>query len=131
MATIEPEGTNLTRKQRQAIPHLIGSRSYEEGRKLAKVGQRTLYRWLKEPAFKGALEDARKSVIDSALEKLKSSIAQAVQTLTDTMAEGEPALRVRAAALILEYFFKTRELQDFETRLKNIEEALDAEKVRH
>ena len=43
------EGNILSRKQREAIPSLIGARSLEEGRKRAKVGQRTLYRWLKEP----------------------------------------------------------------------------------
>jgi hypothetical protein len=125
------EGNSLTRKQAEAIPHLIGSRSYEEGRKLAKVGARTLYRWLKIPAFQNALEKARNRFIEEALERLKGAVTQAVAVLVETMSGTDAPLRVRSAALILEYFFKTREFVDFETRLKNIEEALDAEKVRH
>jgi hypothetical protein len=131
MTTIEPEGNNLTRKQREAIPFLIGARSIEEGRKLAKVGQRTIHRWLKEPAFKNAVEHARETFVTEALDRLRSSVSRAVSTLSDTMVEGEPALKVRAASLILEYFFKTREIMELESRVRRIEEALDAEKVRH
>ena len=53
----EPEGTTqddlgttpvLTRKQREAIPYLVGARSLEQGCKEAKLGKTTLYAWLKD-----------------------------------------------------------------------------------
>jgi len=125
MTPNEIEGNSLTRKQAEAIPHLIGSRSYEEGRKLAKVGARTLYRWLKIPAFQNALEKARNRFIDEALERLKGAVTQAVSVLSETMTGTDATLRVRAAGMILDHFWKAKELQELETRLKRIEEILE------
>lgn len=127
MKNIQTETNNLTAKQRRIIPFLVSARSVEEARKAAGVSQETVWRWMKNPLFRDELEAARQSVIDEALANLKSSITQAVQTLTDAMAEGEPALRVRAAGMILDHFWKVKELQELEIRLKRIEDILAAD----
>ena len=46
------EKTILTRKQREAIPHLVGARSLEEGCKKARIAKFTLYHWLSDDPFK-------------------------------------------------------------------------------
>jgi hypothetical protein len=132
MSTMEPEGTNLTRKQREAIPFLIGARSIEEGRKRAGVGKRTIHRWIRQPAFQNELEKSRDRFIDEALERLKGAVTQAVNVLAETMNGTDATLRVRASGMVLDYFFRVKEIQEFETRLKRIEEALEATgKARH
>jgi transposase-like protein len=44
-------GSNLNRKQENAILALLSHRSIEDAAKAAAVGTRTLMRWLKDPAF--------------------------------------------------------------------------------
>ena len=131
MTAIEPEGTNLSRKQREAIPFLIGARSIEEGRRAAKVGQRTIHRWLKETLFRQALEEARERVVSEALERLKDAVTQAVSVLVDIMGGDDPVLRLRAAGMTLDHFFKIRELQELDQRLKRVEEALSTRREIH
>ena len=125
MPSIEIEGNNLTRKQREAIPFLIGARSMEEGRKLAKVGARTLYKWLKEPDFKQELEAARDRFINAAFERLRGAVTQAVDVLAETMAGADGVLKVRAAGMVLDHFWKAKEIQELEARLKRIEEIIN------
>lgn len=133
MKTIQTESNNLTAKQKRIIPFLVSARSVEEARRSAGVSQETVWRWMKNPVFRKELETAQDRVVNEALDHLKASVTLAVQTLTDTMTEGEPPLKVRAAALTLDYFFKVRELQELESRLKRVEEILETEsgRVRH
>jgi hypothetical protein len=49
---------NLTAPQRRAIRALMESRTNGEAAKLARIGEATLYRWLGDPIFKAALQEA-------------------------------------------------------------------------
>jgi len=113
----------LTRKQREAIPFLIGARSLEEGREKAKLSKSTLYKWLKDEAFKTELNRQREAVISEALDRLKAAIGQAVEGLTGLMNADEKNIRLRACERVIEFFVKTKELEEIETRLTELEKA--------
>ena len=46
-----------------------------------------------------------------------------VGVLVDILGGDDPVLRLRAAAMTLDHFFKIRELQELDQRLKRFEEA--------
>jgi hypothetical protein len=119
------ESNCLTRKQREAIPHLIGARSLEEGRRKAGVSKNTLYTWLKDEKFKAELDRLREEVISDALDRLKRSIADAVEGLTKLMSAKEKNIKIRACERVLEFFFRAKELEEIEARLSELEKSAD------
>jgi hypothetical protein len=132
MKTIQTEPNSLSPKQRRIIPFLVSYRSVEEARKAAGVCQETVWRWMKQPAFRQELDAARERFINEALDRLKSSVTRAVDVLAETMTGTDATLRVRAAGMVLDHFFRVKEIQEFETRLKAVEDVIKASgKVRH
>ena len=111
----------LSRKQREAIPHLLGARSYEAGCKKAGLSKGTFYRWLKEEAFKTALERQREEIIKESLQRLKFAITKSVDGLTELVESEEKGIRLRACEKIVDFFFKVKEVEELEGRLEKIE----------
>ena len=114
----------LTRKQVEAIPHLVGARSLEEGCKKARVAKSTLYQWLKDETFKNELERQRDEVIREALERLKASITRAVDGLIKLAEDKEKGIRLRAIEKILDFFLKVKEVDEIEVRLEKVERVI-------
>jgi uncharacterized protein YjgD (DUF1641 family) len=54
-------GSKINRKQEDAIAALLSQRNVEEAARAAKIGVRTLYRWLKDPDFDTAFRQARRA----------------------------------------------------------------------
>lgn len=114
---------HLSRKQREAIPHLIGARSLEEGREKAKVSKSTLYEWLKDQNFKAELDRTRERVISDALNRLKQGVATAVENLTELMNADSLTIRIRACERVIDFYFRQKEL-DLEDRISQLEKNL-------
>jgi len=119
------ETNSLTRKQREAIPHLIGARSLEAGRKKAKLSKSTLYKWLQDETFKADLDRQREAIISEALDRLKASIGKAVEVLTGLMDAPEKNIKIRACERVLEFFLKAKEIEEIEARLSELEKSVD------
>ncbi len=115
---------SLTRKQLEAIPRLVGARSFEEGCRKARVAKSTLYQWLKDETFKNELEKQREVVIREALERLKTSITMAVDGLIELAGDNEKGIRLRAIEKILDFFFKVTEIEEIEARLQKVERVM-------
>ena len=111
----------LTRKQTEAIPHLVGAKSLEEGRKKARIGKATLYAWLKDEGFRSELERQRRLIITDAIERLKAGITKAVDGLIELSEDKEKGIRLRACEKVLDFFVKTKEIDEIEKRLERIE----------
>jgi len=116
------DGQDLTERQRKAIPHLVASPTYEEGRKKARISRNALYEWLKNPVFKEELKKAREIIVTEALETLKSSVTKATETLVDLLTTTEnDSLKRLICNDIISHTLKAKELQDIEERLSSIE----------
>lgn len=90
------------------------------------VPERTLYRWLNEPAFHAELTAAEGAAIDEATRKLIGAAVTAVETLHAIVADPEASnnVRARAAGLLLDNLLKLRELRNVEQRLEALERGL-------
>jgi len=112
-------------KQEKAIVALLSNRNIEEAAKACNIPARTLYRWLKEPAFDAAYREARRQAYGQSIARLQQGAAAAATTLLKVMVDaGTPAsTRVRAAESILTHAAKAIELEDIEARVAELESA--------
>ena len=119
----------LTPTQQRAVRALLTSKGVSEAAKLAKVGERTLWRWLLDPGFKVALSAAEGELLDAATRRLLGLQESAIETFEQVLgdASASQAVRLRAAQLVLDYRLKLRELRDVEQRLTALEQAMKAQ----
>ena len=115
--------SSLTPKQTTAIVALLGSRTVLDAAIQCGLSERTITRWLGEPAFRAALSDAEGALIDGAVRRLLQLQTDALDAIADVLATGTPALRLRAAIAALDLVLKLRELRTIEQRLAALEAA--------
>lgn len=115
---------SLSPSQRRLIPALLTCRTVTAAAAVAKVPERTAYRWLADDATFGAeLARAEGEVISGAVRALLGLAESAVDCLRDTLDDKElPAsVRLRAAGAVIDGFLKLRELASIEKRLSELE----------
>ena len=120
--------TKLTERQLKAIPFIVGSSTYTEGIKQAKISRKTFYAWLKVPEFKQELIQQRQQIAEEAFGILQQSLTKAVETLTELLNTEDARLKRLVCNDIIEHILKFKETKDLEERLKAIEERLSVRK---
>lgn len=122
--------STLTARQEKAVIALLHADSVRQAAEAAEVPERSLYRWLKEPAFDTAYRDARRQSVGQAVARLQQSSGDAVIVLRNIMNDaGKPAsVRVAAASKVLDLALKAVELEDLAARLEALE-AVYAQKL--
>ena len=112
----------LTPQQERTITALLAEPSIVAAAKVAKVSEPTVRRWLhQDDAFITAYRAARRSLVEGAVAQLQRASTEAVETLCTAMRTGPPAVRVRAADLVLTKAMAGVELLELETRLAVLE----------
>ena len=94
------------------------------------VGQATLLRWMKEPDFAAAYRKARREAVQQAVARPQQATGIASLTMLKMMTDPNVpgAVRLRAAAYVLDYAIKGIEVDDVEARLVELERAADESK---
>jgi hypothetical protein len=117
-------------KKDSAVLALLTARSVEEAARATNVPVRTLYRWMKEPAFKAAYRAAKREAYGQAIARLHQMASAAVSTVGKVMVDPAtpPATKVRAADSILNHTAKAIEIEDIEARVTELERAGEAAK---
>jgi AcrR family transcriptional regulator len=111
----------LSHRQLVAIRYLLSSSSLEEASQNAKVSRTTLYKWLKDDRFKAEVRRQRDEVIQSALNRLKSAITEAVEELIKLTKAQREEVRRLACNDIITHVLKSIEIEDIEQRLDKVE----------
>jgi len=116
-----PEG--LTAKQAAAVEALLQQPTMLRAATSVGIGERTLRRWMKAPAFKAALQEARRAAFSQAIGLTQWYAAVAVATLVKVMNDpASPAhCRVSAAAVLLKFGREGLELDDLADRIEALE----------
>lgn len=90
---------NLTPKKRRAIVALMSERTVADAAGKAKVGSRTLHRWLAEDApFRQALAEAEALAVEAAARSMAAGAAEAVEALRSVLTDRTADARTRVAA---------------------------------
>jgi hypothetical protein len=86
------------------------------------VSDRTVYRRLKDAAFRRKLQDLRADMVQRTSGALTAAGAEAVRTLLGLLKEATPgSVRLGAARAVLEWGVKLRENVELEERLQALE----------
>lgn len=133
-----PEGDRvLPPRKQKAIEALISEHTVSDAAKKIGVSEPTLYRWMRDDAFRSELRAAQREVWAALTRKLTSSGVRAIETLHE-IAGGKPsanlplmayppAARVAAAKAILAGIFKFIVAGDVEERLERLEQQAELE----
>jgi hypothetical protein len=119
-----PGGQRLTRTQEKAIAALLSEATIQAAAARAKVSERTLTYWLKQPAFAAAYREARRQLVEHAITLLQRTTSLAVATLCRNLNCGKASVEVTAADRILERSIQAVELFDLAGRVAELEERL-------
>lgn len=116
----------LSAKQQRAIGALMTARDAREAAKLARVSERSLYRWLGDPLFQSEMQRAGQELIISAVRRLASLTWLALDTLEAEMKNkrAAPSVRVRSADVVLSKLLQLKELAELDERIKRLEEGM-------
>ena len=113
----------LTGPQERAIIALLNEQTVGRAAAAAEVGQRTLYRWMKDPTFSRAYREARRDAFGQAIALTQRYAPLAVNTLAQVMMDdGAPSSsKVAAATTILRFGREGIELDDLAARVEALE----------
>ena len=116
----------IGRKQEEAVVALLSNRNIEDAARACNIPARTIYRWLREPAFDAAYRLARRQAFGQSIARLQQASSAAATTLMKVMVAPEtPAsTRVRAAESILTHAAKAIEIEDIEARVAAVERSV-------
>lgn len=109
-------GAKFEQKMEQAVVALLSHRSIEEAAHEVGITPNTLLRWMREPEFKTACREARRTVFSHAIGRLQDAAGAAATTLLKIMMDTNvpPATRLRAAEVVLERATRAGEIAMFE-----------------
>ena len=74
------ESKDLTIKQSKAVAALLSCQTVAQAAKLAAVGERSIYRWLKQRSFQSHLRRASLQVLSESLGRLQRLADRGVET---------------------------------------------------
>ncbi|HXG63747.1 MAG TPA: hypothetical protein VNO70_01485 [Blastocatellia bacterium] len=116
--------SNLSVKQQEAISALIVHPTARAASEALGVNPSTIWRWLQDPEFREAYDEARRLVVTHNVTAIQAAGQQAVMSLIDMMNDPKiPAhARVRASQVILDLGMKVAKLDELDSRLRAIEE---------
>lgn len=122
----------LTHKQEAAIIALLNEPTVSKAALACGLNDRTIYRWLDEPAFSRAYRKARREAFAQAISASQRYAPLAVQTLAKIMADPtlSVASRVSAATALLKFSRESIELDDLATRVDDLEKSMKDEAQR-
>jgi hypothetical protein len=117
--------SDISTTQQRAIAALMTCRTVDDAARQARVGLRTMFRWLaSDDAFQRALRAAESTVIDNAQRRLVALQDASIDALSDLLVDPSPTARLGAARAIIESMLRLKELRDLETRLSELEKRL-------
>ena len=114
----------LNSRQLRSIPYLVTCRTNEEARVKAGISRETLNRWLHNPDFQSTLRGQREAVAADALDRLKGSMLHATESLVALLDTDNEHLRRHVANDVLRIGLRIRELETFEDRITQLEQAV-------
>ena len=118
------KGQGKSRLNREkAIQALLAHSTVRAAAQELQLNERTLYRWLRQPAFLAAYNIAKKELMQSATNRLQKAALNAVEVLVGiaNTATATESARVTAAAKVIELAIKTSTLEDIESRISELE----------
>ena len=122
-------GKNVQRQA--ALDALITGATVKQAAEAAGISEKTVRRWLDEPAFAAEIAEARRTITNNIMAAVKSKAVQATDVLGEIMSnqKASPYARVQAAKTVLDTAFKAIETAEIIDRIEKLEAAADDERI--
>ena len=128
-STHKKSDNGITAKQARAIACLLSERTAGAAAHKAGISERTLYTWLADPSFRGALRTAEAGVLDAVTRRLGVGQTLALDTLESLITKAKhESTRLTACVSWVNMFIKYREVKDVDERLTALEAAIHDKK---
>lgn len=116
----------LTARQALALSALLTHASLKEAAEASGVGERTLFRYLRDAYFAAIYQRARHEQLAQAVATLQIKASEAVNVLLQiaTNEQEKATARVAAARAIVDGALKASELENIENRLTALEQTI-------
>ena len=114
---------NLTPRKRKALEALLTSGDISQAANTAGVSRDSVYRWLRDPDFQGAMTEGTQAALQGLSQSLLTLGAAAAKTLQAALEDTTAplAVKLRAADIVLTRLLQMRELVDLDKRLTELE----------
>ena len=121
-------GAKFDHKKEQAIAALLSRRNAEEAARAVGISANTLLRWIKDPEFDAAYQEARRTAFSQSIALLQDASGAAVKTVLKIMLDSNVSAgtRLRAAEVVLGQGAKAFEMEGIEARVAQLERAADS-----
>jgi len=121
---------SLSPAQQKTILELVNQNSIRKAAEVAGVGERTVYTWLQDPAFKRLYHQLRKQSFSQAMSLSQRLAPAAINTLGRVMADATAshASKVAAANVLLKFSRDSIELDELVDRVDAIEQQVNGAK---
>ena len=123
-------GAKFGHKKEQALAALLSRRNAEEAARAVGISANTLLRWIKDPEFDAAYQEARRTAFSQSIALLQDASGAAVKTVLKIMLDSNVSAgtRLRAAEVVLGQGAKAFEMEGIEARVAQLERAADSAK---
>lgn len=113
----------LTRRQVTVIPLLL-TMPVERACEQVKIAKPTVYKWLRQSAFKAELKRLQNELFSDAIGRIKGNVSKAVENLVGLMDSDEEQIQIRACERVIEYAVKLNVNEELEKRIEALEAKL-------
>ena len=119
------EISQLSLRQQAALPVVALSPSIAQAARQSGVSERTLRRWLDDPAFRHQLSQLHREAYDLARQQLQALVPHCISIMAAEAVENpDPALRIRAARYLMSYAVKFNEIDKLTADLHDLRATL-------
>jgi hypothetical protein len=122
---MKSDAGRLTPRQHLALPVIAAEPTVDGAAEKIGVTRKTIYEWLKQEAFKKAVEEARKDFVESAFRTMWLSAKKAAEEIVYRLGDYDPKVSLRAAEDIIEFAKDFISLEDHERRIAELEQQLE------
>ena len=118
----------MTPKQQRALQALMLSPTVSAAVTQAKVGERTLRRWLADGEFRREYQERREQAVRHATGLLQAASFEAVEALRDVLRkpDASASAKVSAARAIIDLGLRGIELENLAERIERLENRVGA-----
>lgn len=123
MEKVASKETVRRRVTEQVIAALLTGLTIKQTARDLRIGERTIKRWLASEWFQNEYQEAKRLLLDSTINRLRSSGLEGVDTLREVARnkKNPPAARATAGRALLEVLLRAVETQDLAERLAKLE----------
>jgi hypothetical protein len=117
----EPIGTLSARQERVAAAIAAG-RTVAAASRECRAGTTTIWRWLKQPAFRQRIEALRRELVDRAVGRLADMMAgTAADTLRKLLDAKSDSVRLDSVKAVYELFVNVTNAAELKARIEQLE----------